>query len=475
MINSTMEDAGSSLASLSASPVAWSFLNFVPSFDTVAAFVVLFAVALLLMVLHQHRAIFTIQRPRDGSQMWGFVGIPQAQQWTVSAASGQCSSVIGPKVVFVMGATLDRLRAVQASDTEYLRVDFVDGRSEIMSGPCVINVDPLIHKNVKAHPAIQLSEHEVLVVYRQEDSNASKAQSKDVKRSLIYGPCLHVPQNASEWVHEFSWHGAHPTRDGIDLAKKTKNALKFKKLRVCPDQTYYDVEDVRTKDDALLTIKLMIFFRLESQNGIQTMLEETHDPIADFINAVSSDVIEYVSGKSFEEFKASTEQMNDLGIYRQLTSRAKGIGFDVTKVVFRGYGAPNRLQKMHDDAIERRTKLSLDRETEEQEQQLKDKRLQREEQRQRQEHRMEQEKQVHEMEMQKAAHDQTQKEQLAERHASFEHLARLKQDLGMSGDSLAEYIISLERGPPEKLIQIMSNKDSNGVSTPPFVQIQAAQ
>merc|ERR1719409_762270 len=126
----------------------------------------------------------------------------------------------------------------------------------------------------------------------------------------------------------------------------------------------------------------MIFFRLKPQTGITTMLEETHDPIADFVNAVSSDVIEYVSGKSFEEFKASTEQMNDLGIYRQLTSRAKGIGFDVTKVVFRGYGAPNRLQKMHDDAIERRTKLALERENQEQEQQLQDLKLDRENERQ---------------------------------------------------------------------------------------------
>lgn len=87
---------------------------------------------------------------------------------------------------------------------------------------------------------------------------------------------------------------------------------------------------------------------------------------------------------------------------------------------------------------------------------------------------MEKEKQVHEMEMQKTAHDATQREQLAERQASFEHLARLKQDLGMSGDSLADYLISLERGPPEKLIQIMGNKESHGPGTPPFVQVQAA-
>merc|ERR1719281_2199295 len=111
------------------------------------------------------------------------------------------------------------------------------------------------------------------------------------------------------------------------------------------------------------------------------MLQETHDPIADFVNAVSSDVIEFVSARSFEEFKAATHRMNNVDVYHQLTSRAKGIGFEVTKVVFRGYGAPTRLQEMHDDAIEKRTMLTLARETEDQEQQLKDMRLQRERER----------------------------------------------------------------------------------------------
>merc|ERR1711908_153766 len=137
-------------------------------------------------------------------------------------------------------------------------------------------------------------------------------------------------------------------------------------------------EHVRTKDDALVTVKVMIFYRLKD---IDVMLKETHDPTADFINSVSSDVIEFVASRSFEEFKAATDQLNNLSVYRQLTSRAKGIGFEVTKVVFRGYGAPQRLQKMHDDAIERRTKLGLDRETEEQERGLEDLRLHREEER----------------------------------------------------------------------------------------------
>merc|ERR1712073_167667 len=117
-----------------------------------------------------------------------------------------------------------------------------------------------------------------------------------------------------------------------------------------------------------------IFYRL---TDIDTMLKETRDPPADFINSVSSDVIEFVAGKSFEEFKAATDQLNNLDVYHQLTSRARGIGFEVTKVVFRGYGAPERLQKMHDHAIERRTKLALDSENEYQEQQLQDMKLER--------------------------------------------------------------------------------------------------
>merc|ERR1719361_2326403 len=116
----------------------------------------------------------------------------------------------------------------------------------------------------------------------------------------------------------------------------------------------------------------MIFYRLKD---IEIMLRETHDPTADFINSVTSDVIEFVAGKSFEEFKAATDQLNNLDVYHQLTSRARGIGFEVNKVVFRGYGAPQRLQKMHDDAIERRTKLALDSEHENQEQQLQDMKL----------------------------------------------------------------------------------------------------
>merc|ERR1712070_775063 len=177
------------------------------------------------------------------------------------------------------------------------------------------------------------------------------------------------------------------------------------------------------------TVKVMIFYRIKD---IDRMLKETHDPIADFINSVTSDVIEFVSSSSFEEFKAASDKLNDLNVYQQLTTRAGGIGFEVTKVVFRGYGAPTRLQKMHDDAIERRTKLALERENEDQEQKLLDMKLVHEEERLRKRRDVETETHEHERKLQRAAHEAKQQELKEKQEAQLQHLSNMKSVLGIS-------------------------------------------
>jgi hypothetical protein len=134
-----------------------------------------------------------------------------------------------------------------------------------------------------------------------------------------------------------------------------------------PDQMYHDVPDVRTADDAVLTIRLMIFFELLD---ITTMLETTHDPIGDFVNAATSDVVDFTGRHDFASFKQNTDKLNELETYRQLVGRASQCGYRINKVVYRGYGAPERLQLMHDQAIEARTKLQLERATEQQAQDL---------------------------------------------------------------------------------------------------------
>ena len=83
-------------------------------------------------------------------------------------------------------------------------------------------------------------------------------------------------QKPNEWIHDFTWHG----EDGASKTHIIPGAKKFQKLRLIPDQFYYNITDVRTSDDALITVKLMIFFELVN---VETMLNNTHDPIADFV------------------------------------------------------------------------------------------------------------------------------------------------------------------------------------------------
>merc|ERR1711988_248748 len=99
--------------------------------------------------------------------------------------------------------------------------------------------------------------------------------------------------------------------------------------------------------------------------------------------------ISFCSSRTFEQFKETAEQLNMLSMYQSLTSTVASRGLSVSKVVFRGFMAPQRLQKMHDDAIERRTRLVLERESEVQEQKLKDDRLAKEEEREKMKRQME--------------------------------------------------------------------------------------
>lgn len=394
--------------------------------------------------------------PIASSPMWALVAIPEGERWNMYSTNGQIKTLVGPQVVYSWGARMVKLERLCASHSQYLWIQFTNGSCDITTGPAVVYRDPAIHQDVKVQSGTTLGDNEVLVVYRKEsaepkaESSALERSTQTVSRHLITGPCLYVPTNASEWCHDFCWHGStsnNPEENG----RKTKGATRFKKLRVCPEQTYFDVEGVRTRDDALVTVKVMLFYRLKD---IDTMLRETHDPPGDFVNALSSDVVEFVASKTFEEFKSATENLNDLSVYKQLTSGAARIGFEVTNVVFRGYGAPQRLQKMHDDAIERRTKLGLDKESEEQEQKIQDMKLEREEQRLRRRRQMDAEGKTHELEMQRAVHDVKQKERAEERQAHLEHLSSLKSELGLTGDQLGSYMLAMQQGPPAKVIQL---------------------
>ncbi len=300
--------------------------------------------------------------PDYGTQTMWYYTVEEGQRALMIHRDGRMEVIVGPKRVWRGGKTIEPMVRYVAHPGEFLIVRFRDGKQEHHTGPANVWFDPRVHEHVTKQEALQLAAKEAVVVYSKAIENAP------ITRRLVYGPTLFVPA-PGEWLHTFSWHGADGGSQG---QRKVAKGLVFQKLWLMPDQMYHDVTDVRTADDAVLTIKLMMFFELLD---IDRMLEATHDPIGDFVNAATSDVVDFLGHRTFEEFKKETGKLNELETYRQLTARAAQNGYRVNKVVYRGYGAPDRLQAMHDQAIEARTKLQLERATEEQSQSLEDYKL----------------------------------------------------------------------------------------------------
>lgn len=297
--------------------------------------------------------------PDYGTETMLYYTVEEGQRALMIRKDGRMEVIVGPRRVWRGTKRFEKMRHFVAHPGDFLIVRFRDGRQEHVAGPADVWFDPRFHESIVRQEALQLAAKEAVVVYSRAVENAP------ISRRLVYGPTLFVPA-PGEWLHTFAWHGSEGGSQG---QRKVAKGLVFQKLWLMPDQMYHDVTDVRTADDAVLTIKLMMFFELLD---IERMLETTHDPIGDFINAATSDVVDFLGHRTFEEFKKETGRLNELDTYRQLAARAAQNGYRVNKVVYRGYGAPDRLQAMHDQAIEARTKLQLERATEQQAQDLED-------------------------------------------------------------------------------------------------------
>jgi hypothetical protein len=382
--------------------------------------------------------------------------IRHGERVAVWNARGEIRFVAGPKRLFLFRERVERLQRYSAESHQYLAVRFLDGRVEHLRGPADLWFNPVEHEAITVEDAVPIDAHEALVVYQRQKNEV-------VARRVLKGPAQYVPQ-PDEWLHEFRWHGADPK----NANRKIPRALQFTRLRVIPDQMYFDVCDVRTADDALLVVKLMVFFELDD---IERMLDQTHDPIADFINALSADVIDFAAGRSFERFKEDTSQLNDLQRYSNLLTRAARIGYRINKVVYRGYVASDKLQAMHDSAIEARTALKLEAETERQAQELADLKLAREAERETQRRQMQRAQTEHELQLKHLQHEgeltrneAAQQQEIVHRRAlqgiELEHLQaenaeRLEFLRGMHGMQvdLTRYLVAQYQH-PDRLIRV---------------------
>ncbi len=374
-----------------------------------------------------------------------FYTVEEGQRVLMTERDGRMEVIEGPRRVWRRGRSFQAMSHYVAHPGEFLVVRFRDGRQEHLSGPTERWLDPRHHLSVECEEAVQLSDKEALVVYRE--------QPGGVDRRIVYGPAAFVP-SPGEWMHTFSWHGSLG-------GAKVPNALVFQKLWLMPDQMYHDVAEVRTADDAEVTIRLMIFFEL---TDVERMLAATHDPIGDFVNAATSDVVEFLSRHTFESFKANTERLNELATYRQLVERATQCGYALHKVVYRGYGAPPALQRMHDEAAQARTRLQLERATQQQAQEVEDLKLERQLARATRQRADEEAALLHRLAQEREQHDTyrllRQRDHEAEHAAACaadarqrDHLAGLR-DLGVD---LTRY---LTRGAPDQILEI------RGAATP---------
>lgn len=362
--------------------------------------------------------------------------------------NGTRDLITGPTTIFAPFARIEPLHRINAAEGEYLVITFRDGHSEHQPGPCAIWFDPLLHETITTHTATQLDAHEAIVIYNELEGK--------VTHRILHGPAVYIP-TPTETFHQFRWHGDNGK--GVKIPR----ALNFEKLRVIPDQMYFDVGGVRTADEALIKVKLMVFFEL---TDIEKMLQETHDPVADFINALTADVIRFAGGCDFETFKTRAPELNKLETYQALVEGAARIGYRIHKVVYRGYTASAKLQEMHDHAIETRTRLVLETEIEEQQQELTDLKQTKEHERAA-EQRLEQERtQEHKLDQARKEHEQqlafTQETQAADK-THREELLRLQQEewnhLKELGTDLTAVLVAKEHN-PDKTIRLDGSKDT---------------
>ncbi|XP_013415569.1 uncharacterized protein LOC106177368 [Lingula anatina] len=386
-----------------------------------------------------------------------FKTVPEGEQAVVFNHLGQGELLVGPQRIFLFRKRLQFLDLCTANQYQYLVVKDKDGRVTHRPGPCSMFCNPLEHESIYVRDGTQIDANHVVVVYK-------KRSDQVVERRVIDGPTVFMPE-AEEWLHEFKWHGPDYSNEG----RMVPGSWTFSQLPVIPDHFYYNIGEVRTIDDTMITVKLMIFCELKD---IIKMLETTHDPMADMINGVCADVIAFAGKLTYEEFLRQTQKLSTLETFPQLLQRAERIGYDINKVVYRGYHATKQLQSMHDDAIQSRTQLRLTGEVHEQQQRLKDFVLSREQARTQQKQDMERSKQQHNQKLEELQQEhelkltelrhqaELQKEDIESKarleieKAKDDHAASYLKNLQDLGVDMTRYLVSQQPAPIDQEIRV---------------------
>ncbi|KAF6031156.1 hypothetical protein EB796_010514 [Bugula neritina] len=288
-----------------------------------------------------------------------FKTVREGEQAVLFNYLGEGTLIKGPKRVFIFRDRLVMLERKTASQYEYLELKDNVGNVTHVPGPCEMFLNPLELTSLKVKEAIKIDSHCVIVVYRN--------NGDQVIRRIVEGPTVFIPA-ANEWIHKFEWHG----QDKNESDHMVRAARTITQLPMMPGHFSDKINEVRTLDDTKMVVKLMVYYELVD---VLKMLEETADPIADMMNAMCADVIQFAGRLTFQEFVAGSNKLNDTETFPQLLQICEKIGYRLNKVVYRGYTVSIKLQAMHDKNIENRTNMRLQHEVQAMQQKTKDFRL----------------------------------------------------------------------------------------------------
>ncbi|XP_067946917.1 uncharacterized protein [Watersipora subatra] len=285
-----------------------------------------------------------------------FKTVREGEQAVLYNYLGQGTLLKGPQRVFIFRDHLVMLERKTASQYEYLELKDTVGNVTHVPGPCEMFLNPLELAALEVKDAIRIASNHVIVVYRKNEN--------EVIRRIVEGPTVFIP-TANEWIHTFEWHGP----DQAEADHMIRAARKITQLPMMPEHFSDKVNEVRTIDDTKMVIKLMVYYELADA---LKMLEETSDPIADMMNAMCADVIQFAGRLTFQEFVSQSNSLNKTDTFTQLLQICDKIGYKLNKIVYRGYTVTIKLQEMHNRNIENRTRMKLQHETQAMEQRIKD-------------------------------------------------------------------------------------------------------
>ncbi len=180
---------------------------------------------------------------------------------------------------------------------------------------------------------------------------------------------------------------------------------------------------------------------------------------------------EHLLGPSAVWFDPVEHQTIDVKEALHLDSNEAIVGYQVNRVVYRGYSASDTLQSMHDGAIEARTRLKLEAETENQAQDIADLKQARDAVRAQQRQAVEREQAEHEVSLKRLEHEDRLSRVTAQRKAkrdarresnqiALEHRQAINQQKATYLASMREMQVDLTRylvaqyQHPDRLIRI---------------------